>query len=186
MVRPKFDDYANLSRSISHALRHEPWLYELELDDNGWTEVGPLLTALRRLNPTWGEIQVADIEEMISESSKKRHELANGRIRAIYGHSLSGKFKKDASLPPAELYHGTAPSYVEDILADGLRPMGRQYVHLSVNQAIAREVGLRKSTSPILLSVDTIASSNSGSLFYIGNEKVWLTDYIPPDAISII
>ena len=26
----------NLSRAVSHALRHEPWLYELEFDEGGW------------------------------------------------------------------------------------------------------------------------------------------------------
>ena len=30
-------DHRELSKTISHALRHEPWLYELELDDEGWT-----------------------------------------------------------------------------------------------------------------------------------------------------
>ena len=29
-----------LSRAVSHALRHQPWLYELELDDEGWVQVG--------------------------------------------------------------------------------------------------------------------------------------------------
>ncbi len=39
-------DLNNLSRAASHALRHEPWLYELELDEEGWADVLPLLTAL--------------------------------------------------------------------------------------------------------------------------------------------
>lgn len=28
-----------LSRLVSHALRHEPWIYELELDDEGWVPI---------------------------------------------------------------------------------------------------------------------------------------------------
>ena len=43
--------YADVSRVISHALRHEPWLYELELDDAGWVPVAALLTALGPRNP---------------------------------------------------------------------------------------------------------------------------------------
>lgn len=38
---------SELSRVVSHALRHEPWLYELELDDAGWVSVDELLTAAR-------------------------------------------------------------------------------------------------------------------------------------------
>ena len=33
-------------RAISHALRHEAWLYELELDEEGWADVGALLAAV--------------------------------------------------------------------------------------------------------------------------------------------
>ena len=33
-----------LSKEISYALRHAPWEYELELDDNGWVSVEQLLT----------------------------------------------------------------------------------------------------------------------------------------------
>lgn len=36
-----------LSKTVSHALRHEPWLYELELDDEGWVAVSQLLESLR-------------------------------------------------------------------------------------------------------------------------------------------
>ncbi|SEE47265.1 RNA 2'-phosphotransferase [Jiangella alba] len=37
----------DLTREISHALRHEPWLYELELDDEGWVPVDQILAGLR-------------------------------------------------------------------------------------------------------------------------------------------
>ena len=33
-------DPVALSRVVSHALRHEPWLYELELDEDGWVGGG--------------------------------------------------------------------------------------------------------------------------------------------------
>lgn len=36
-----------LSRTVAHALRHEPWLYELEMDEAGWVPVEQLLDALR-------------------------------------------------------------------------------------------------------------------------------------------
>lgn len=41
----------NLSRAVSHALRHEPWLYELELDEEGWVAVEALTAALQDENP---------------------------------------------------------------------------------------------------------------------------------------
>ena len=40
-------DFERLSKVISHALRHEPWLYELELDKSGWVLLDQLLQDLR-------------------------------------------------------------------------------------------------------------------------------------------
>lgn len=39
-------NYVQLSKEISYALRHAPWEYELELDEEGWVNVKNLLTAL--------------------------------------------------------------------------------------------------------------------------------------------
>jgi putative RNA 2'-phosphotransferase len=46
-------DLTRLSKTLAHALRHAPWLYELELDDAGWTPVAALLQALRQQRPAW-------------------------------------------------------------------------------------------------------------------------------------
>ncbi len=32
--------FKRLSKTLAHALRHAPWIYELELDEAGWTDVG--------------------------------------------------------------------------------------------------------------------------------------------------
>lgn len=102
-------DQTKLSRAISHALRHEPWLYELELDDEGWTSVEALLAALREADPAWAEVSRTTITEVIARSDKQRHEMVGDRIRALYGHSVSGKLRREASNPPPVLFHGAAP-----------------------------------------------------------------------------
>ncbi|WP_032078032.1 RNA 2'-phosphotransferase [Clostridium drakei] len=40
-------NYTQLSKEISYALRHAPWEYELELDEEGWVSVEQLLIALK-------------------------------------------------------------------------------------------------------------------------------------------
>ncbi|RBH44138.1 RNA 2'-phosphotransferase, partial [Pseudomonas sp. MWU13-2860] len=52
-------DYQNLSRTGSHAVRHEPWLYELELDDAGWVPLTALLAALRVERREWRDLGLA-------------------------------------------------------------------------------------------------------------------------------
>lgn len=174
----------DLSRSVSHALRHEPWLYELELDAEGWVPVESLIAALRDEKPEWSALTEADLEHMITASEKKRHELRDGKIRAYYGHSTPQRLTLNRTEPPAILYHGTSPENAEIIRSEGLRPMGRQYVHLSADNETATKVGARKTQSPIILRVDAMAASAAGIAFYHGNEMVWLADTIPPAFIE--
>lgn len=56
-----------------------------------------------------------------------------------------GHIVKTPGTPPAVLFHGTATASLPVILADGLRPMRRQYVHLSADRDTALSVGSRKS-----------------------------------------
>ncbi len=176
-------DSSDLSRAISHALRHEPWLYELEVDEEGWASVENILAALRKEQPEWADLCESDLVRMIEGSNKRRHEIKQGRIRALYGHSIAGKLKKTPAIPPNVLYHGTAPDVVPLIEASGLLPMGRQYVHLSVDQATATEVGRRKAKKATILRVLAAEAHAKGMRFYEGNEKVWLADVVLPHFI---
>ena len=48
--RKKAMDYIKLSKEISYALRHAPWEYELEIDDDGYVDINQLLASLNELN----------------------------------------------------------------------------------------------------------------------------------------
>jgi putative RNA 2'-phosphotransferase len=172
-------DCADLSRAVSHALRHEPWLYELELDDAGWTPVDALVKALSQ-EPRWRDLSRAQLETMIERAPKQRHEIDGSRIRALYGHSVSGRIAKTPGEPPAVLFHGTAASSAPAILAKGLRPMQRQYVHLSVDRDTAYSVGRRKNAAVAVLVIRASEARQHGARFWPGNQMVWLADYIPP------
>lgn len=171
-------DYLKLSKEISYALRHAPWEYELELDENGWVSAEQLLTALRE-NSKWENVTIENLKYIIENSDKKRHELVNGRIRALYGHSIPMKILKDISEPPAILFHGTARRFLESIENKGLLPKGRQYVHLSKDIETALQVGKRHDDKPVILEVDAKRAWKEGVKFYLGNDKVWLADNIP-------
>ncbi len=175
----------DLSRAASHALRHEPWLYELELDDEGWASVEGILNALRGERPQWRNLEEDDLVRMIAASSKRRHEISGGKIRALYGHSIPGRLRKAAAVPPDLLYHGSAPTSMPHIRSSGLLPMGRQYVHLSVDTATAAEVGRRKAQQPVILRVFARDAHDNGIDFYEGNEKVWLADRVPAEFIAL-
>jgi len=177
-------DLRQVSRVASHALRHEPWLYELELDAEGWVVVEDLLAALHGERPEWSWLSEADLAEMIAQSDKQRHELRDGRIRALYGHSIPQRLLKEPAEPPPVLYHGTAPATAQLIRAEGLKPMARQYVHLSLDAPMAEQVGRRKAGAPVILTISAAHAHAAGVTFYRGNELVWLTDFVPAAFIS--
>ncbi len=178
------NELVTLSRITSHALRHEPWLYELELDDYGWVSVESVLVALRKEHSEWENLCEGDLIRMIENSSKHRHEVKDGQIRALYGHSIAGKLKRALATPPDVLFHGTAPDIVSLIKVSGLLPMGRQYVHLSVDEGTAAEVGRRKTKRPTILRVLAAEANAKAIHFFEGNEKVWLADFVPPEFIK--
>lgn len=168
----------DLSKEISYALRHAPWEYELEMDEEGWVPVEQLLDALHSEN-AWKSITQEDIQQMIDISEKKRHEIVGSRIRAFYGHSIPMKISKIESKPPEILYHGTARRFMKSIMKNGLSPQSRQYVHLSQDIETAQNVGKRHDDKPCILVIDSLRAWNDGISFYYGNEKVWLADTVP-------
>jgi len=110
-------DYTVLSELVSHALRHEPDEYLLQLDSEGWVEVNALLQAIKRRSSDWADLTEAHLRMMIQHFAKQRHEIRAGRIRALYGHSTRQRLLKDVRKPPEVLYHGTGPTAAQLILA---------------------------------------------------------------------
>ncbi len=176
-------DYMRLSKTVAYALRHDPWLYELELDEEGWTSIESLLSALREGKREWENVTEEDLHKIIKDESKKRYEIKDDKIRALYGHSLEKRIKKEPGEPPEFLFHGTSEKAYEKIKEIGLRPMSRQYVHLSIDTDMAQKVGKRKNKNPVILKVLAGKAYKDKINFYKGNEHVWLSDYVPPKYI---
>ena len=176
-------DLIKLSKTISHALRHKPEQYGLTLDREGCVSIKDLLAALRQHRPAWSNLQEKDITDMIALSEKQRFEIRSGKIRALYGHSTSEKMERQEQVPPLFLYHGTTPQAIHTIRLSGLKPMKRQYVHLSTDVETARQVALRRTNRPILLKIAALDANQHGIKFYLGNDSIWLADPIPPQFI---
>ncbi|MBA2287137.1 MAG: RNA 2'-phosphotransferase [Ktedonobacteraceae bacterium] len=177
-------DFVALSKKMAHALRHAPWVYELELDNEGWVPVDDLLETLRAERRQWRDLREEDLAELIASADKQRYEMRDGKIRALYGHSLPGKLAKIEATPPEILYHGTTPAVLDAIHAHGLKPMRRQYVHLSLDIATAQQVARRRTDRAVILRIRAAEAHAQGLKFYRGNDMVWLADHVPSEYIS--
>lgn len=171
-----------VSRFLSFLLRHRPADYPLQFDRQGFVSWDDLVAMVQDRFP---EITVEEIRDIIEGSDKKRFELNEGKARATYGHSFPVDLGLESVEPPSPLYHGTARDLAETILQEGLKPRGRQYVHLSASVEEALAVGKRRDPSPTILLVDSQAARASGILFY-SSGPLFLATEIPAKFLSLL
>ncbi|MFC7019413.1 MULTISPECIES: RNA 2'-phosphotransferase [Haloarcula] len=174
-----------LSKFTSGALRHFPDDAGIELDAAGWTPFDALVAAVRE---KYGWATRAHVEGVVTTDPKGRFEVAGEaparRVRAAYGHSVDVDLEVSDGPVPDELYHGTAPRNLEAIFETGLKPMGRQQVHLSGTVADAREVGARHAADPVVLAVDAAAMWADGHAVSRRGDATYTTDRVPPRYLS--
>jgi putative RNA 2'-phosphotransferase len=168
-----------LSKLMAYLLRHDP---DLERTREGFTEITKLVEAMKQKIQWVGESHLKEVVEM---DPKGRYEICGDLIRARYGHSVEVKL----DFPEADvttLYHGTSPSAAKRIVVEGLSPMGRRMVHLSVTVKDAIEVGRRHSMNPVVLAVDVKLAKSRGSRIVKASERVYLADYVPANSIRLL
>lgn len=180
------DSLTQLSKLASHALRHRPDRYGLQPDAQGWVRIDDFLRAARAKGGAFATVTADDLAEMMAKADKQRYEMNEHSIRALYGHSLAETIVKPEAEPPSVLFHGTSALAWDSIRREGLKPMSRQYVHLSVDQQMAQQVGRRRGPQVIILLVQAAAANANGVVFRLGNDRVWLADPIPAEYLSVV
>ena len=171
------------SRVLSAWLRHKPERGGLTLSPEGWAAIPAILEAFERQGVA---TTAEELRSLIRRDPKSRFEIEGDRVRARYGHSIELESKPHPGKPPATLYHGTPRRFVPSILEAGLRPMKRQYVHLSPDKQTARQVGRRRDQEPAILEIDAHRAFDNGVQFYPRGTGIWLSDPIPAEYLSIL
>ena len=122
--------------------------------------------------------------EIVEKSDKKRFEIVEDKIRALYGHTIPITVELEEDKKVKILYHGTTPGAASRILIVGLKPMKRRSVHLSPAIEMAREVGLRRTQKPVVLEIDAEVARKDGIKFYKATDKVYLCKDVAPRYIK--
>lgn len=167
-----------LSKFLSQHLRHQPAAIGLTLQEGGWVNVADLLAACA----AHGHPLTRDeLEDLVADNDKQRFAFdeAGQRLRAQQGHSVAVDLQLTPAVPPAVLYHGTAPAALPAIRRAGLQKMSRHHVHLTTDEATARRVGQRRGR-PVLLAIEAAALHAAGGVFYQSGNGVWLVERVPP------
>jgi putative RNA 2'-phosphotransferase len=179
MLSPQQEE--SLSKFMSKILRHTPEQFGVTLDHEGFCDIDDLINGIQA-EARWSGVSGEDIIQVVENCPKQRYEIVNDYIRANYGHS-AGRLEYKPTAPPPVLYHGTNTKVVHKILAEGIKPMGRKYVHLSEGVEFATLAGKRRGEL-VILKVNSLEASDNNVKFYVANNGVWLADYIPPEYLS--
>ncbi|GAB6861362.1 RNA 2'-phosphotransferase [Haloplanus litoreus] len=176
------DRRTRLSKFLSGALRHFPDDAGLSLDDHGWAAWPDLVAAASERYP-WADADA--VPGVVTADPKGRFERTEGRVRAAYGHSVDVSLESAGRPVPDELYHGTAPENVDAIHEAGLKPMGRQQVHLAGTRPAARAVGRRHAPAPVVFAVDAASLTDEYRITKRGAET-YTVDRVPPGYLTLV
>jgi len=164
-------------------LRHKPQVIGIKLDKNGWCSVEELLV---KMNAHGKNTTIEELNKIVSTDNKQRYSFSEDKksIRANQGHSLYVELDLKEYVPPNILYHGTVYRFLDNIKGKGLLKMSRQYVHLSEDIKTAEKVGNRRGKA-IILHIEASKMHRDGFKFYLSENGVWLTDYVPKEYIVV-
>ncbi len=183
----------NLSKTVSYILRHHPEDFGIKLAADGSVELEELTEALKN---KYSDLTEEDLIELVENDPKGRFSLIEGgsRIKANYGHSIDGIDPDyEAVKPPELLYHGSRPGVKDKIMREGLKPMNRNYVHLSQIHEEAVKVAKRRTDDPVIFKVKALEAFSDGVKFYrAGTEEsvqveveIYLTDEVKPEYLEL-
>lgn len=163
-----------LSKTLSYFLRHNPDEGNLDVDKQGFVELDDLLETLR--GNGW-DLSREDFIERLDDPDVERFERMGSAVRATYGHSIDVEPEYREIDPEFPLFHGTSRRAWESIRDEGIKPMNRQYVHLSRTRDEAVRVGRRHDNQPVILTIE-VETGDVGPFYAAG--PVVLTEYVDP------
>ncbi|MEZ5065421.1 MAG: RNA 2'-phosphotransferase [bacterium] len=173
-----------LSKFLSLVLRHRPDEYGLHMDEVGFVDFESLIDVIVAEDIA-AETAEDDVREIVEGSDRRRFEIRDGKIRALYGHSSRVRLDYPDQDPPERLYHGTSVASAYRVSESGLQPDGRAYVHLSSTAEEADSIGRRNDDDPVIVEIDTAAARAAGTTFYQATDLIWLCSAIPADACKV-
>lgn len=165
-------DHQRLSKKMAYYLRHHGPTNGVPIDNAGFAQMDDLARVLN--------VDSSQLLAVAEHPGEPRFEVREGRIRALYGHSLNVIVEAGFNVgAPASLYHGSSWSALDAIVRDGLIPMQRRMVHLTNVAEEAMAVAQRKG-APIVLAV--VQSHEEEPIA----EGIWVAPKVPSHRLSIL
>jgi len=177
-----------LSRKMAAALRHSPEKFHLEMDKHGWVKISDLSNAIRRLRGfRW--VRPTHILAVALTDPKGRYHVDSDRglIRASYGHTIDIDISDYPDATEYDiLYYPATEEEFEIILAHGLKPSERKFIHLSTRLEQAISAGRVHTDDPIILSIDAKKAINDGIIIKKASPYICIAKEVPSQYIFVL
>lgn len=165
------------SQYLSLILRHEPSQNGVDMSHDGYCSTQQVISAINQAG--FKGFSLDHLLIIVKNDKKQRYSIkeCNNFIRANQGHSIPVDLGLTPVQPLDVLYHGTSPKFLELILNSELKPMNREFLHLSCDLKTAKMVGKRHAKSqPVqIIHIDAKRLYEEGHQFYLSDNNVWLS-----------
>ena len=173
-------DRRRISKLLSLILRHRPDEFGLNMDEYGYIPLDEVTEAVQQ---RYSEVGEEDIRRLVDDSNPKRFEIVDDYIRALYGHSFYLEIDDDPIDPPEKLFMGTTANAGRRVPEEGLRPIDRSYLHLSMTREIA-ESRSHEAGEPCVVEVEAKRAFEEGGIEFYARGEVILSREIPVEFVG--
>jgi putative RNA 2'-phosphotransferase len=169
------------SKFLFYILGYKPDEFGLVPDPNGFVKIKDFLKAIAE-ESGWKFFRKSNIDEILISVVDPPIEVIGNTIRSRNREHLKERFFLEH--PPKILYTAIRRKAYPATLEKGIHPMGRHHVILSPKKEMAQRIGKRIDRQPILLTVNTAAAIQYGSLFFQSGDRLFLSKYIAPGCFT--
>lgn len=173
-------DRSRISKLLSLILRHRPDEFGLNIDAFGFIPVDEVVEVVQE---RYDEATDEAVRDLVADTSQHRFEIVDERIRALYGHSFFVEMDGDPMDPPEKLYMGTTAKAGSRMEANGIHPVDRSYLHLSMDYDSAKSRS-REAGTPCVAEIQAKKAFDDGGIEFFARGEVVLTREIPPEFVG--
>ena len=175
------NNHERLTRKLAYMLRHQPDEFDVEVDKFGYADLEDVLDALSEELDE--DIEEEDVSAAIEAGDRPRYEIVDGKIRALYGHSIKVD-PGEPTEPPEELYLGMGSRDADRATKSGLSAGRRRFLHLATSEEDAKEMGRRAAPEYTVVTVFARDAWEDGVSFY-DRKALFLSDAIPTEHLEV-
>ena len=171
----------SLAKMIAYILERRPDEFGLVADKEGYVKIKELLKALNE-EKGWAYVRRFHLNEILYSMPDPPFEILENRMRALRREHLP---RPDAAPQlPKLLFTCVRKKAYPFVAHKGIFPSGYEQVVLSDRQDLAKRMGKRSDSQPVMLTVNVENAIEDGVLFQRVGKLLFTAPYIPTGCFS--